>query len=266
MTHRLTLPIFDGPFDLLLRLIKIDEVDITEISLAQVTDRYMEILQIMQELDLEVAGDYLVVAATLLELKSRALLPRVDLPEMEDEDDDEGDPRQELINKIIEYRQFREVSHHLGQRAHQERDVYFRTFRERVDADTVDQFVEVNMYDLLKAFQRVLRFASPDAFSEVVDDEVHIEECVAYIRAALQRHKSLRLIELCGDPPTRKRIIGTFLALLEMIRLGEVLARANEDHTDLRVVWRPPEERPRPEATLDALAMAPTAPGPAETP
>lgn len=260
MSYRLSLAVFDGPFDLLLHLIKIDEVDITEISLAKVTGRYMEILQIMQDLDLEVAGDYLVVAATLLELKSRALLPQVDLPDLEDEEEGEGDPRQELIDKIIEYRQYREVSHHLNDRAKQERGVYFRTFREHVDAETVDQFVEVNMYDLLKAFQRVLRFAAPDAFTEVIDDDVHIEDCVAHIRAQLRRHKSLRLIELCGDPPTRKRIIGTFLALLEMIRLGEVLARPNADRTDLRVSWRPPEERPRPVALASAPFLMPDPP------
>lgn len=255
MSFRLSLPIFDGPFDLLLHLIRIDEVDITEISLAQVTDRYLEILQIMQDLDLDVAGDYLVVAATLMELKSRALLPQVDLPDVPDEDEFEGDPRQALIDRIIEYRQYREISHHLGDRAEAEHGVYYRTFREPVEAGTVDQFVEVNMYDLLKAFQRVLQYAATDTFAEVVDDEVHIDECVAYVREQLAVHKSLRLIELCGDPPTRKRIIGTFLALLEMIRMGEVLARPNADRTDLRVIWRPPEDRP-PHAALAGAQFA----------
>jgi len=242
MSFRLTLPIFDGPFDLLLHLIKIDEVDITEVSLAAVTDRYMEILRMMQDLDLEVAGDYLVVAASLLEIKSRALLPEVELPE--EEDDLEEDPRHELIDQIIEYRKYRELSESLGQRAEVEAGVYFRTFREAVEADTVDQFVEVNLYDLLKAFERVLEYAAKPAFREVVDDEVHIEDCMAQIRAQLEQHKSLRLVELIGDRPSRKRVIGMFLALLELIRLGEIFARHGADRLDLRIVWRPPEERP----------------------
>lgn len=245
MSHRLRLPVFDGPFDLLLHLIKVDEVDITDVSLAEVTERYLEILEVMQDLDLDVAGDYLVVAASLLELKSRALLPQVDLPDADEDDELEGDPRNELIDRIIEYSQYRDLSQHLGVRAKGEQAVYYRTFREPVDADTVDQLVEVNLYDLVQAFQRVLQFAAVDAFGEVIDDDYHIEECMTHVRELLAVHKSLRLIELCGDTPTRKRIIATFLALLEMIRLAEVFARPNADRTDLRVVWRPPEERPQ---------------------
>ena len=244
MTHRLSLPVFDGPFDVLLHLIKIDEVDITEVSLAAVTDRYLEILGVMRDLDLDVAGDYLVGAASLLELKSRALLPAVDLPE-EDEDEFGEDPRHELIEQILQYRTYRELSHHLGDRARAEQHAYFRTFREAVEADTVDQFGEVNLYDLLAAFGRVLEYAGTDALREIVDDDVHVEDCMAYMRARLAEHKSLRLLELLDGPRTRRRIVGTFIALLELIRLGEILARPTADRADLRVVWRPPEERPR---------------------
>lgn len=259
MTYRLSLPVFDGPFDVLLHLIKIDEVDITEVSLASVTDRYMEILRLMQNLDLDLAGDYLVVAASLMELKSRALLPTIDLPE-EDEEEFGEDPRHELIEQILQYRQYRDLSRHLGERADREQDTYYRSFREAVEAKTIDQFGEINLYDLLAAFQRVLEYASIDHFRHVVDDEVHIEECMAFMRERLAEHKSLRLLELIDGEPTRKRIIGTFLALLELIRMGEVLARANAERTDVRIVWRPPEERPQFGRPMAMVVQEPSAP------
>ena len=242
MTHRLSLPVFEGPFDLLLHLIKIDEVEITDVSLATVTDRYMEILRLMEDLDLEVAGDYLVVAASLIELKSRALLPQVELPE--DEDEFEGDPRTELIDQIIEYQRYREISTHLRHREEQETGVHFRTFREALEsgAQTVEGVADIT--DLLHAFQRVLRYAQAAATGEVIDDDVHVEDCMADIRERLAFDKSLLLEELVGDRPTIKRIIGMFLALLELIRLGEIMARQNSDRTELRVIWRPPDERP----------------------
>lgn len=243
MSHRLSLPVFDGPFDLLLHLIKIEEVEITEVSLAQVADRYLEILKLMEDLDLEVAGDYLVVAATLIEIKSRALLPKVELPEEDEEF--EGDPRQELIDQIIEYQKFREVADHLRDREATEAGVFFRSFREVLDAEEVAQPQGgANIADLLQAFERVLRYASAAEGREVIDDEVHVEDCMNELRERLEYDKSLLLADVLAERPSTKRLIGFFLAILELIRLGEILARQGDDRRDLRLIWRPERERP----------------------
>jgi segregation and condensation protein A len=221
MSYKLKLGKFEGPLDLLLHLIKLNEVDIYDIPIATITDQYIEYLEVMKELDLEVASEFLVMAATLMEIKSRMLLPT-----QPDEEEPEDDPRFELIEQILEYKKYKELAGHLGERAEQENHYFQRDFKEETDEETPEPLFEVSTFELLQAFKRLLEYTSVEPFREVTLEEVSIEDMIAELRVTLRERKNVLLEEIFQNRPRSKVVlITTFLALLELIRLNEVIAK-----------------------------------------
>jgi len=237
MTYRLQLSNFEGPLDLLLHLIKLNEVDIYDIPIATIADQYVQFLEMMQELDLDVASEFLLMAATLMEIKSRMLLPTDP-----DQEEPEEDPRFELIEQILEYKKYKEYSGHLAERAEAESLVFQRTSKEDVDLETGEPLLEASIFQLMEAFKRVLEYASEDKFREISLEEISIEDKMKELRVRLSEKNNMLLEEIFeGQVRTKAGLIATFLALLELIRLKEVAARQKTQFDEIRLFLLPKE-------------------------
>ncbi len=209
---------FDGPMDLLLHLIKKNELDICDISIAVITRQYLEFIKLMKDLNLEVAGDFLVMAATLLLIKSRQLLP---LDEQE-EPELEEDPRAELVRRLLEYQQYKEAGMVIGARALLGREVFVRNASEPVlaAAQSAEGPLEVSLFELVEAFRVLLQRIPLESFHDVAPgDSLSIADCINEILSLLQEQDTIQFDDLVREECTRERIIVTFLALLELSRL-----------------------------------------------
>lgn len=220
MAVHVQLQIYEGPLDLLLHLIKQNELSIVDIPIASITEQYLEALELMQGLNLDVSGEYLVMAATLLHIKSKTLLP----PDEEDEDDDDepGDTREELIRRLLEYERFKNAARELEDRDILNRDVFVR--RDRSERVTDVSFEQLSVFDLMSALQRVLeRYPGPSVHT-VVQETVSVRERMTYILDELHHRPSVLFQELFDSARSRMDVVVTFLALLELIRMRAVHA------------------------------------------
>lgn len=237
--YPVTLPVFEGPLDLLLFLIRRQEIDICDIPIARITLQFLDYLSLMEEMDIEVAGDFLVMAATLLEIKSRMLLPKPPVFEEEFEDAIEEDPRAELVRKLLEYQQFKSAAGDLNQRAEEQKRLFSRTTvvpnlsfsrPEPALAGNPDAF------SLWTALQEVLARveAAGPVFREVTRPKVTIRQQMLHILKLLEHSTTgvtfaaIIFYEGRTDLPTRVEVIVTFLALLELMRLHRVVVRQEE--------------------------------------
>ena len=226
--HSVKLDVFEGPLDLLLYLIKKDEINIYDIPIARITEQYLEYLRVMETLDLEIAGEYLVVAATLIRIKSSMLLPRD--PEL----DEEEDPREELVRALLEYRKYKGVSLHLQDLEERNRDTYGRSELVSPVSMTKSELVnDFTLFDLLCAFKDVLDRVEEDVYCEVAISRVTVEEQMSYIESMTERMTGVRFADLFDDNPTRTIIVLTFIALLELLRMGRIGLRQNGPFRDI---------------------------------
>jgi segregation and condensation protein A len=221
--YAVKLPIFEGPLDLLLHLIRQDEVEITDIPVARIAEQYLDYLELMHDLDLDVAGDYLVMAATLALIKSRMLLP----PEPGEEGQEPPDPRTELIARLLEYQRFKEVAEALALKRRLGRDVFDAQGALPLPVPESERDLEVGLFELLEAFRRVLSKA--DASEPVHAVELEVEKFTVRDRmlSVMERLASAESIEFAQifDTPiaaavSRPLVIATFLAILELARLS----------------------------------------------
>ena len=222
--YSVRLPVFEGPLDLLLHLIRIDEVEITDIPIARIGEQYLEYLTLMGDLDLELAGEYLVMAATLAWIKSRMLLPAENVGE----DGEEIDPRAELIARLLEYQRFKEVAIELGERKRLGRDVFAASGFELAAPAESEREIEVGLFDLVEAYRCVLE-AKRDAVSkphEIEAEEITIRERMMEIMTVLELRSSIDFDTLLREDKnrsyTRPLLIATFLAILELTRLSAI--------------------------------------------
>ncbi len=221
MAVHVQLKLYQGPLDLLLHLIKKNELSIADIPVASITEQYLAALELMQGLDLDVSGEYLVMAATLLHVKSRTLLPP-DEDDDEDDDHEAGDTREELIRRLLEYERFKNAAKELEEREILNRDVFVR--QDRSERVTEVSFEQLSVFDLMSALQRVLeRFPEPSVHT-VVQETVSVRERMTFILDELHRRPSALFQELFDSAHSRMDVVVTFLALLELIRIRAVHA------------------------------------------
>ncbi len=228
MTYQVRLLQFEGPLDLLLHLLRRDKIDIYDIPISHITREYLAYIEVMQELELEVAGEFFVMAATLMRIKSQMLLPR-----REGLDEEEPDPRDELVRNLVEYRKFKEAAHCLAAKEEDRRRLYPRPAGRPIDEEAGEERIEVSLFDLLEAVQGVLKNITQQSIYRVVPDAVTVEQRIETIRERLAAAAEVLFTELFGGECTRIEIIVTLLALLEMIRNGEVLARQMAHGADI---------------------------------
>ena len=230
MSYRVKLAVFEGPLDLLLHLLKKEEVDIYDIPVARITDEYLQYLNLLETMNLDVAGEYLVMAATLTHIKSRMLLP----PSEDDTEEPDEDPRTDLVQQLVEYQRYREAAMALGERAVLTRDV----FRRDPAAPETDQgegirLRDVSVTDLLEAFREVMERALRESFHEIVTEEISVDECVELIVRRMEMDGPLRFRDLFAGAPSRRRMVATFLALLELVKRQAIQARQEEDGAEI---------------------------------
>ena len=209
---------FEGPLDLLLHLIKKNELDIYNIPIAEISRQYLDYLDVMRELNLDVAGEFLVMAATLIQIKSHMLLPQAVDP-MEEEQGE--DPRAELVRRLLEYDRYREASSLLIAREVLDRDVFARTFpSEELEAFPSDEAMPiVEMFELVDAFRRILAKVPIESFHEVGSENISIADRISDILEYLQGREAVDFEELFAGSSSREFIVASFLAVLELCRL-----------------------------------------------
>ena len=222
--YKVKLEIFEGPLDLLLYLIKRDEIDIYEISIERITRQYLEYLQAFKELNLDIAGEFVVMAANLIYLKSRSLLPVDQQPP--DEEAEEDDPRWDLIRQLIEYKKFKEAAAQLHARALEQECIFTRDGgATTTTADAPLRLAEVGIFQLIHAFQDVIkRVEARENLQEMFGEHFTVSDKIDIILERVADGASVRFTELFGDIASRVEIVVTFLALLELIRLKQVRA------------------------------------------
>jgi segregation and condensation protein A len=219
--YRVQLDVFTGPLDLLLYLIRRDEVDILDIPIARITEQYLAHVHLLQGLDPNAVGDFLVLAATLVELKSRTLLPTPPLEDLEDSDD----PRAPLVRQLLEYKRFKDAARALGSAADERARRYVRVPADLPPELCGVELEEVQVWDLLAAFGRVMEsIGRGPRQHEVRYDDVPIELHAAEIVAILEREGPTSFTELFEGDPDRLHIVGRFLAILELIRAHRIRA------------------------------------------
>jgi segregation and condensation protein A len=220
--YKVKLEIFEGPLDLLLYLIKRDEIDIYDISIERITHQYLEYLQAFKELNIDIAGEFVVMAANLIYLKSRSLLPVDQQPP--DEEAEEDDPRWDLIRQLIEYKKFKEAASQLHARALEQERIFTRDGgAPTATAEAPLRLAEVGIFQLIHAFQSVIkRVEARENLQEIFGEHFSVSDKIDIILQRVAGGASVRFTELFGDIASRVEIVVTFLALLELIRLKQV--------------------------------------------
>lgn len=230
---------FEGPLDLLLHLIDKAEVDIYEISVAEITDQYVEYIGQMQELELEIASEFLVMAATLLAIKSRMLLPKkeeLSFQPMFDMDVEELDPREELIMRLIEYKKFKGLALQLREKETERSKVFTRPAENLsvfIENESPNPVANVSLFDLLEAFQTVLQEKKTAPMSRVDRDEISIEGRMGQIKAIISERKRIPFSQLFDQYWTKDQVIVTFLAVLEMMKKKEIACEQTSLFSDI---------------------------------
>lgn len=253
-SYSVRLDAFEGPLDLLLHLIRKNELDIYDIPVAVITRQYLDYIKLLKDLNLEVAGDFLLMASTLLHIKSRMLLPQ---DEQEEGDVEEADPRAELIRRLLEYQQYKEAGQVLGARALLGREVFIRTCPDPALATLPAEEgpLELGLFDLVDAFRGLLARIPVESFHDVAPAETFsIADCINEILSLLQERDTLQFDELVRDDLTRERVIVTFLALLELCKLKLIRIFQNEEYGN---IWFVPAVAEQSESGNEALLLEP---------
>ena len=213
-SYTVRLDMFEGPLDLLLHLIRKNEINVFDIPIALITEQYLQYLKMMKELDLDIAGDYLLMASTLLQIKSKMLLP----VSSEEEEEGEEDPRAELVRRLLEYQRYKEAASELEQRPMKDRDFFVRSVPEDAAEPRQERF-EVNLFELFEAFRQVLARVKSESVHEVQLEPITVEEKIEQILSFLQKEKrSIAFHHLFPENVTRPVVVVTFLAILELVK------------------------------------------------
>lgn len=232
---RLHLDTFQGPLEVLLYLIKAQEIDIFDIPIARITDQYLKFIDLMDVSRLEVVGDYLVMAATLIQIKSKMLIP-AEIDE-DDEEIDEEDPRLELVEKLIAYRKYRDVAARLAGLESERLNSFTRNVKPEIGPveDEEEEYIDVSLFDLTQAFKGVIRFLHQGQEHEIETEIYSVDEQIERIQTILDMQNSIAWTDLFRMCKTRVELICAFLAILELCRMEVISAHQHATFGDIRI-------------------------------
>jgi segregation and condensation protein A len=233
--YKVRLEVFEGPLDLLLYLIKRDEIDIYDIPIEHITTQYLQFIELFKMLDLDVAGEFVVMAANLIYLKSRALLP-VSVQPPEDEAEEE-DPRWELVRQLLEYKKFKEAAAHLGHREAERQGIFSRV--QSVPEEQPERPLgDVSVFDLINAFNKILKRLDDkrEDLAEIFEENYTVADKIDLILKMTSSGVGLRFTELFSSAASRAEIVVTFLALLELVRLKQLRCMQPEPFAEIELV------------------------------
>ena len=248
--YRVHLDVYNGPMDLLLYLIRKEEVEVYDIPIARITEQYLEHLELIKALDVNLAGEFVVLAATLMEIKSRMLLPHP--PPLEQ---DEGeDPRMELVRELLEYKKFRDAAEELKARAAEQQLKFPRLARAEppTEGEPAVPLKEVELWDVFAAFRKLMKETMGRLPQTIVYDDIPVSEFMHRLVERMGGESSVRFWELFEGRRDRMHVVGTFLALLELIRRRVVVAFQEEPFGEILLQLRPGEGAPEPSADAQA--------------
>ncbi|MBI4982001.1 MAG: segregation/condensation protein A [Candidatus Omnitrophica bacterium] len=233
MSYKIKLEMFEGPLDLLLYLVKKDHLNIYDIPITKVTEQYLQYIDLMQLLDLNIAGEFLVMAATLMQIKSKMLLP----VEVSSVQEDQEDPREELVKRLLEYEKFKEIAESLRQKESEQREVFKRpkVELEKEIEEKKEVYFEASIFDLINAFSSALKDIPKEVFYEVIKDEFSIDQKLHDLLHLLLVRQSVRISELFNKAKNKLEVIVTFLAILELIRMKEAVALQKDLFSEIEV-------------------------------
>ena len=236
MGYKLKLDIFEGPLDLLLYLIKKSDIDISDIPIAEITEQYMEYIKMMKMLDLDIVGDFLVMAATLMQIKSKMLLP----PDPTEEEAEEEDPRDELVRRLQEYKKFKEIADALKEKELKRKDFFSRTIDEeaknQLREDAKEILFEASLFDLINALSDALNKVPEEIIHEIITEEYTVEQKIHDILHRLLNESKVSLSYLFRAARSKVEMVVTFLAVLELIRLKEINAVQKRTFEDIEIL------------------------------
>lgn len=235
--YKVRLDIFEGPLDLLLYLIKKDEVDIHNISISRITSQYLDYIETFRMLNIDLAAEFIVMAANLMYLKSRTLLPRQDQPPEEDAEED--DPRWELIRQLIEYKKFKDAAGFLSHREVEQEDTFaFQPEKPELPEEPVG-LAEVSIFDLIRAFQNVLkRFEESHDLGDIVDDRYTVADKIEMLLFRFAPGQAAPFNSLFETATTKAEVIVTFLAVLELMKMNQFVLRQTHLLGDIEIERR----------------------------
>lgn len=260
MDYKVQFEIFEGPLDLLLYLVRKEEVDIYEVNLTRLATQFLEYVDLMRQLDLDIAGEFLVMSSTLMYIKSRELLP-ADQQIPGEEEDDLHDPRWELIRQLVEYKKFKDAAAKLQERALRQEDVFARQ-PAKLDSPAAPLKPAVSLFALINAVNAVLkRIQKREDLRDIFEDKWSVSEKIEQLMTLLRDRTSLKFSELFQEAVSRSEVVVTFLALLELIRLKQILVTQSEPFSEIEIARA---EAQWAEATQEPAWAPPAASAPEE--
>lgn len=238
MSYKVKLNIFEGPLDLLLFLIKRDKIDIYDIPIVTVTKQYIEYMDLMKMLDLEIAGEFLVMAATLIHIKSKMLLPE----EEHEEETEEEDPREELVRKLLEYKKYKEAAFQLRDLKEVHSEVFLRRgsgMSGKIISDDGTEYFEASLFDLISSFKKVLTEIPKDTFHKVFKDKFTTDDKIHEIYHILAKQSKVYFSSLLKKAGSKDEVIVIFLALLELMKRGEIFVAQKKYFDEIEIIRNP---------------------------
>ena len=242
MDYKFKINEFEGPLDLLLHLIEKAEVDIYDIPISKITDQYMHYIEKMEELDLEVTSEFLVMASTLLEIKSKMLLPKSKEKKETYEDEEQEDPRFDLVKRLLEYKRYKVVSQKLRERERSQNKIFYKPQEDlsHIEAEEEEVLEDLDLEELVTALNKILKQKNKDykpvSFDEIHRDEITLDECIDNIKNILTRKEKVKFTELFNEDVTRTEIVVTFLSTLELVRLKYAMVVQEKDFSDILII------------------------------
>ncbi|MCR3955749.1 MAG: segregation/condensation protein A [Gudongella sp.] len=241
MSYNISVEVFEGPLDLLLKLIDKNEIDIYDIPINTVTEQFIEQLKMWEEMNLEVASDFIIMASTLIEIKSRLLLPKETV--FVDGEEVQVDPREELVKRLMEYKLYKEISENLKSSEEVYSKVYYKPQEDVSDfRDPFEELSAVELRDLVDTLENILqrhRYNNPQGeFFEIRREEVSLEECTRDIESKVKAWHKIRFSDIISAQSSRSRIIAYFLSLLELMRTRLISVRQDGSFSDLIIEKR----------------------------
>ncbi len=239
MQYKVKLNVFEGPLDLLLFLIKREKIDIHDIPIARVTEQYLKYMELMKLLDLDIAGEFLVMAATLMHIKSKTLLPP---EENDDGEEEQEDPRDELVKRLLEYKKYKEAASNLGQMRANHEDVYLRKGSSPegiIISDDGVEYFEASLFSLITVFKKILKEVPKKVFHQVVKNKFSVSDKIHQICHLLTKRSKIYFSSLFEKNEDKDEIIVTFLALLELIKAREILIVQKSFSGEIEIMMNP---------------------------
>lgn len=234
MSYQVRLEVFEGPLDLLLHLIKKNELNIYDIPISAITQQYFEYIDLMKELNLDIAGEYILMAATLTHIKSKMLLPQ---EEKVGEEEEAEDPRAELVRRLLEYQKFKDAAEDLGKREDIWRDVFYPAPEVSSESEEEEVILEVGIFDLIDAFKEIIQRMPDNTTIEIIPEELTVRGRMSALieRLDVTGPEGLTLWTLLEKDTTRRAIVVTFLALLELAKLNLIRLLQIEGEDTIRI-------------------------------